>query len=222
MKNAVFLDCTCVKDKIETLKRLEQRGVTFIKSEMIFQVLSCSEEVSIEKFTVNLQELSCSLTNTLHHVKSEIVESPNDDTSVGVVAPSPELFPSVTKNAEPVAEGSSSKRVKLDWNDRDQCALISKTRDLFGLYVTHQLRFSNLQLDMGTVYTKELHKFPVSDSPLTMSIAFRADNLKTNTGVINDFSKCLTQCNQSPVVGGVFYDYTEDLVNEWGRNLISM
>lgn len=75
-----------------------------------------------------------------------------DDTSesVGVFQRSQEIFPSVAVNAEPVSDGFSSKRFKLDWNDGDQLALISKTRGLFG-FVTHQLRFLNLQLDLGTL-----------------------------------------------------------------------
>lgn len=218
----IFLDDEFSKKSIQSLLRLKKNGFTFLNPELIFQLLSYPYAVSVEDFVLDLSGFANSVSTTKNQqsTKEASEHSSQINPSVSVIPASPEILPLDTisgKKSPPAV--NSAKRIKLDWNDADEISFISKTRDLFGLYVTHQLRFSNLQLDVGTMYTQELRNFPVSDLPITMSITFRADNLKANTGVINDFSKSMTKCSQSPIVGGVFYDFTEDLVNAWGARL---
>lgn len=221
-KDVFFVDNKTACEKGGALNTLKKSGVLLIKTELVWDLISSSDKISIDKYYVNLEDYSNKSSPQIKvtSIKTELENptSAENSTDPSVIQPTPVLFPSVPHNRDAVNE-APRKKIKLDWDSADEMAWVSKTRDLFGSFVTQNLRFSPLQLDVGPVYAKQLFNFPMTDLAVSMGLTFRADNLKTNTGVVNDFSKILTQCSYSPIVGGVFYDYTEDLVEEWGQKL---
>lgn len=219
-KDVFFVDNKTACEKVDALNTLKKSGVLLLKTELVWDLISSANKISIDKYYVKLEDHSNKSPPQIKvvSIKAENPTSSENSTDPTVIQPTPILFPSGPQNRDAVNE-APRKKIKLDWDSADEMAWVSKTKDLFGSFVTQNLRFSPLQLDVGPVYVNHLNNFPWTDLAVSMGLTFRANHLKTNTGVVNDFSKILTQCSYSPIVVGAFYDYTEDLVEEWGQKL---
>jgi len=196
-KDLIFVDAIAVKEKGETLLTLKNNGVNLLKTDLVLDQISELEILSPDNYYANCDETpeNLSAKSTRGKKKQTVHENEGQHDEV------------------------PKKKIRLDWDAADEMAWVTKTRDLFGGFVTQLLRYSPLQLDIGRVYIKQLINYPAHDSPVSICLTFKADHLKTNTGVVQGFSKLLTQSCHSPIVGGVFYDYTLDLVDDWGRKL---